>query len=360
MSTIESTPLEAEIATFALSVGHHLDDLPAEEVDELIEDLAADMAEQAADRGDDFVLPDAATYAEELRSAAGLPPRAEDAKAPTVRAIITGNIGARLRALRAHPVSAATIDFLISLRPAWWLARAVILFVAFSVMTRGTWFSYDLLDALPLAACVIVSVQWGRGRWLPQRGGDWIKGVVNVVAWIAFPVISFGALNAFAQSQQYDYGQLATYSSQPGLTNDGVRVRNIFAYDSGGQPITGVQLFDQDGQPLTTVGRDGLYNDWDRDEYFSGGGGPVPVAESGPGLQPIWNIYPLRELPAGTEWMQPRPEATTPAFPFPRVPLSGTGDGFAATPTPTAYTETSAPTPSTTPPEPAPTASPTP
>src|SRR5688500_15363497 len=107
MSTIDITPLEADIAAFAASVRRHLDDLPSDEVDELVDGLPADMADQAADSGLDFTLPDAAAYAEELRAAAGLPPRAEPDRRRGPLARASALTRTRIARLRAHPAAAA-------------------------------------------------------------------------------------------------------------------------------------------------------------------------------------------------------------------------------------------------------------
>lgn len=340
MSTIGTISIHEEIATFAASVRLHLDDLPAEDVDDLVDGLEADLTEQALDIGDEFETPDAEAYADELRSAAGLPPRGPATEKETLRSRLGGidrAARARYRRLRARPAVAATVDFLLSLRPAWWLLRAVVVFETITVLVRGTWVNLDLLGLILLTACVVVSVQWGRGRWAANRGLRATRFVTSVGAAVMLPILALGAINAYTEYQYYSTGiQTVGYATQPGLTSDGSRVRNIFVYDSAGQPLTGVQLFDQDGRPLATVGQDGLSYDWQEDEYFFGGGGPVPVSETGPGLQPVWNIYPLRELPAGSgPWNEFPQDAALPTPPFSQVPAVGSGT-MLPTPQPTA------------------------
>ena len=164
-----------------------------------------------------------------------------------------------------------------------------------------------------------------------------------IVAAALLPLLLFGGVSTYMQAQYYDTMQIAGYAPQPGLTADGMRVRNIFAYDASGRPLTGVQLFDQDGRPLTTVGYEGLSLDWQEDQSFAGGGGPVPVAETGPGLQPVWNIYPLRELPAGS-WDTIPADAAVPDHPIPVI--GGIGSpSLDPTPVPSA---TAVPTPTAT------------
>lgn len=326
MSTIDITPVEADIAAFAASVRRHLDDLPADEVDELVDGLPADMADQAADSGADFALPDAAAYADELRAAAGLPPRVEPGRGPGLVERVARRARTVTGRLRAHPAAAATWDFLASVRPAWWLIRAVVVFEAITVFGRGEWLQLDLVGVVILVACVIVSVQWGRGRWLPQKWGRGILVTVNLAAWVLLPMLVFGAMTTYAQWREY--GSMATIgypSSTPGLAIDGERVRNVFAYDAEGNPIERVQLFDQSGRPLTTVGQSGQTDEFDW--YFYGGGGPTPVGEREIGRQPVWNIFPLQEVPA-EDWLTGEPavdDAVDPTFPFPRVPSVANG-----------------------------------
>lgn len=62
------------------------------------------------------------------------------------------------------------------------------------------------------------------------------------------------------------------------------------------------------------------------DYYFYGGGGPAPVAEQEIGREPVWNIFPLREV-APEAWETQEfdlSDATAPIFPFPQVPSADT------------------------------------
>jgi hypothetical protein len=320
-----------DIRAFAGAVRSHLDDLPADDVDELLDGLEADLSDQAAEAGDDFVLPDAAAYAAELRTAAGLPDRGPTAvRRPSLRARMDAADAAVARWISTHPVTAAVRDFLVALRPVWWILRAVVLalltvpLLGIQVARRG-----DLLDNLLmlrhpsawllLAGLILLSVQWGRGRWVPTRWLRAVRTVVNVVTAVIAPfVLSAALLTVSSIMNASIIGQGDT--STPGLAVDGERVRNIFVYDENGDPIERAQLFDQNGEPLTTVGRSGSFEDWD--SYFFGGGGPAPVAEREIGREPVWNVFPLRELPADA-WIngEPEPErASAPPFPFSQVP----------------------------------------
>ncbi|MDR7086117.1 hypothetical protein J2X11_000956 [Aeromicrobium panaciterrae] len=244
MTTSTVTP---EIATFAQGVRAALADLPADEVDDLTEGLEADLAEAYAE---DLQreLPDPAAYAAELRLAAGLPVRSK------VKSGLLSGLGDGLRdtkrdigiAIRRNPALAGIADFLVSLRPVWWVLRAWLatwLVAAFFGGERGYWFG-GTGWFLVLAAFVAISVQWGRGKWRSDRALPLIA-LGNV-----FAVVALLPVMAAADDWQSSYVD-EVYSPAPsGTSIDGEQVSNIFAFDAKGNPLTGVQLFDQSGRPL--------------------------------------------------------------------------------------------------------------
>ncbi len=186
MTTSTVTP---EIVEFAQGVRAALADLPAEEVDDLTEGLEADLAEAYAE---DLQreLPDPAAYATELRAAAGLPQRVKGPRSGVFAGLSAGwkDTRADLKvAIRRNPVLASAADFLVSLRPVWWITRAWLaawLVAAFFGNERGygmagTWW-------LVFAAFVVVSVQWGRGRW-HGNGVPTLIAIGNVIAVVALP-----------------------------------------------------------------------------------------------------------------------------------------------------------------------------
>jgi len=328
-----TTPVRDDIRAFAAAVRAHLDDLPVDEVDDLLDGLEADLSDQAAEAGSAFSIPDAATYAAELRAAAGLPERGD---APVVeRRPIRQRLADFRRSIetqiRRNPAGTWLLDLLASLGPIWWVLRAVVLYL---LIAPFFWSGYGwmsgavahLIGALQfpgivlMAALLLLSVQWGRGRWAPNAIARGIRTGVTIVALVLTPFTLVG-LGGSLRSLVWDRSAdvvAAPYTS--GLSLDGQRVRNIYAFDADGNAIPTVQLFDQNGTPLTTVGNanDGA----PLDDYFYGGGGPVPVPYTAPGAADAWNIYPLREIPAGVmSWdsAEDIAKATAPAFPFLRV-----------------------------------------
>lgn len=358
--------IDARIAAFAAAVRNELVDLPADEIDELVDGLEADLAEQASE-SDDFTVPDAADYAAELRAAAGLPERADAASTRlSLRehaATVMASASARIRSSRA---GAWLLDFFIALRPLWWVARGWAMYA----LLRSTVGIYDSgVPAIPgensggwilLIALILLSVQWGRGRWAPVSWLRVTRVLVSVVTAIALPVVILAVIwhfNNLASTQYMGYYD----TTQPGLAVDGERVRNIFAYDAEGNPVANVQLYDQDGRALTTIGKTGDPGAMQWDEYFLGGGGPVPVPLTGPGRAPVWNVFPLREMPADSAANPDPGAALTPSFPFPHV--SSVESVATPSPSPAADVATPAPSPSVEPTpsvQPSPTSTPTP
>lgn len=236
-----------EIIAFARGVREALADLPADEVDDLTEGLEADLAESLAE---DLrrTLPDPVAYAAELRLAAGLPGR------PPARGALAGLAdtwrGARTgvtEAIDRNPALAWVADFVRVLRPAWWIVRAWLatwLVAAFFGTRNGYWFAGGWW--IVLGAFVVISVQWGRGRW-GFPGLPVMIGLGNAFALVML-LPALDAAQAWNGETVYVDGQ-DPYTAQ-GLSMDGQPLENVYVYDAAGNKLSGVQLFDVDGKPL--------------------------------------------------------------------------------------------------------------
>ncbi|QJU52694.1 hypothetical protein SCB71_04930 [Herbiconiux sp. KACC 21604] len=344
--------LDKSITDFAAAVRRHLYDLPLEDIDDLTDGLEADLSEQASDEQGDLHLDDPASYAEELRASAGLPPRASSTVPlrRRMRQRLDELEATTRRITRSTRLGSHLVDFALALRPVWWVLRGWVVYQLLTVVLlgRSALVPSDLIMWVLLFACIALSVQWGRGRWAPGSFLRVLRTVVSVVAIVALPFVMGWTVGQARANDGSSYD--VAYPDPTELWFDGERVTNIFGYDAEGNPVTNIQLFDQDGDPLVTIGSALVY-----EEFDDGAGGttvPVPYASSSRGY--IWNVYPLREAPLGdmgdvdARDAQPAtpPFRTTNAVPEPAVP----------TPSPTA-----APTPTPTPPpvgEPAPSAVP--
>ncbi|MBN9613442.1 MAG: hypothetical protein J0H64_08300, partial [Actinobacteria bacterium] len=150
---------------FAAAVREWLSDLPADELDDLLDGLHADLTERLAD-GEELGDPEA--YAEELRQAAGLPAREPDAGPQKVTfAERLDRVEARLGEWAEHtPMRRSIRDFVLSLRPLWWVVRGVVI-AALIGGIGGVVRVYQVVGSFPflllVLVCIVVSVQWGRG-----------------------------------------------------------------------------------------------------------------------------------------------------------------------------------------------------
>lgn len=326
-----TTTLAPDIAGFAAAVRAELSDLAPEEIDDLTDGLEADLAERLADTPAEE-LGEPVAYAAELRAAAGHPPR-------SARAHLGGRgtqgAVAEFRAelaewrerwegfLARRPELTTIVAFLVALRPVWWVFRGVIVgTLVVSLFEQGWSLPRSALGWLVVLAAVVVSAQFGRGRWLPK---GWMRGAlaaVNVLLAISAPFVAATALSGWTAvtAQADQLGQ--TWYPQEGLLLDGAPVGNVFAYDAEGNPIDQVQLFDAYGNPLDLFGAKS-------DPWLWGSDGTMLVGNADVAGRVGWNVYPLGQvIDPGDDGIPDADEVTSTKFPFPTVkPLWGAAGG---------------------------------
>ncbi|AWB85880.1 HAAS signaling domain-containing protein [Mycetocola zhujimingii] len=319
----ESAIAHAAVRDFATAVRAHLDDLPPDEVDDLTDGLEADLMERARDAGDNFGDP--ASYAEELRLSSGLPARSHPRREPLGQQL-RREVNSLLDSVRSHPTGAQAVDFFISLRPVWWVIRGWILYhlIAVPIGLATPLLPSSLIGMLCFGAIVVLSVQWGRGRWLSQRWLVLTKTIASVVAAIALlPLLTAVWTLVPTHSTTTEYVQEEIPS---GLVLDGGEVTNIFAFDCAGNPLADVQLFTRDGDPLTVTAPETTwtYDYVDGDEPIALVPNPKVTGGSG------WNVFPLNQVDEPTSDQPDLSTMTSVPPPFPLAqPLSDT-DGTCA------------------------------
>ncbi|MGV8882513.1 MAG: hypothetical protein ACOH19_10185 [Rhodoglobus sp.] len=285
------------IREFAADVRSALSDLGADEIDELTDGLEGDLTDQAEDSGGVWEPGSPEAYAEELRAAAGLPPRGEvRGGAPAAVATIRAAAMTLMVRLTSNRFVTACLAFLVSIRPVWWFLRGIAIFVAvlafvspqtlhWNMLANSTW-----MLAVP---AVVLSVQWGRGRWLPRTWLPFASVLVNVAALVALPFIGSAAattINNAAWNAEYVSSTGSGYFPTERIMVNGVPVTNIFPYDENGEPLTDVQLFDQDGNPLLAAND---HADW-LTVYSESVFALVPSSRV-PG-NAGWNVFPLKAI----------------------------------------------------------------
>ncbi|MFJ4165747.1 hypothetical protein ACIPY5_09330 [Microbacterium sp. NPDC089698] len=363
----ETTLTAAErIRAFADAVRAQLADLPADEVDDLVEGLVGDLTDQAADHDGAIELGDPAAYAEELRSAAGLPergPLAAETKTPWHERI-AARAGRAAGRIRSSAFGAWLLDLLIALRPVWWVLRGLVL-AALVLLPAGlgprTLTGYSGMPAQVYTWALVVlfalvSVQWGRGRWLPKNWLRHVRVVASIIALLAMPAL-FGYFTTIVvnSTSVRDY----SYEAPRGLLLDGAQIGNLFVYDRDGNPITGAQLYTDKGTPVNLYGSDsadlsnGVNGPWQSADMVT-----VPFRDNQG--RPIWNIYPLHVAqyePSGAadtigDYVDAKPpflRAPARMIAIPEPSPGATNPATSGTATPTPQPSVAAPTPTPTP-----------
>jgi len=362
-----------DVAEYAAAVRRALVGLGPEQIEDLTDDLEADLAEALADERhnahglgvlEQFGPPQ--DYAAELRSAAGLAPElvepvhrtAREWVAEPMRAVGRGAHDV-LDSLRQQSFWMPVESFLVALRPVWWIARA---WVGYQVLTSLAgvstmrWLPQGLMLWLLLGTAVLLSVQWGRGAWFRSMPLLWLAHVGNVLAVVMLlPVVASVQGQAHTWESIYDgyaSGALAgnadtevVYKDKPvdGVVVDGIQVSNLFAYDAAGNPLTDIQIFDDRGRPVRTTFDNGS-GQW----FFPETKEPWSfVSRADADGRQRWNVYPLKGAPTseftfaddGTHALTGTATPSIPPRPFAKAPAldAPAGSSVAAeAPTPSA------------------------
>ena len=245
-----------EIAQYMEGVRQALAVLPAATREELLEDLPEHLAEVLAEDGGSLVerLGPPHAYAAELSMTAGIAgalPRPPGRRARFAAMGDQASAAVRRADVRFGPMLgyARASEFLVLLRPAWWVLRGYLAAMAFAYLFADGGAPLGLLPRLGnnelvalllLAAAVLGSIWLGRrgapARPLPRR---LLQGGTAVL--VIFAVAGF-----FQTDQRVtnpDHFE-AEYVSQ--LDS----VRDVFAYDGEGRLVPNAQLYDQYGTPV--------------------------------------------------------------------------------------------------------------
>ncbi len=277
--------LDAEVTSFAAFVRRELADLGPDVVDDLTDGLEADLTEKL---GEGETLGDPGSYAQELRAAAGLAPRTKRKPGldDAARAAVASIRDAATQLARTHPVIGGIAAFFLSLRPVWWTLRAVVVFGFFNQDWQFSAIPRTPFLVLVMLAMIVVSVQWGRGRWLPWR---WSRGAIVAIS--VFAVLALPAVASATYARATFVPDASEFISD-GVLLDGQQVTNIFAYGPDGKPLSDVQLFDQSGRPLDVYSPE--WGNFTYDETLGYDDALVPSdavsTDSG------WNVFPLQSV----------------------------------------------------------------
>ncbi|MFF3665112.1 HAAS signaling domain-containing protein [Microtetraspora malaysiensis] len=241
---------------YARAVRAELDDLPAKDRDELLEDLDDHLAEVAAESDVPLEerLGSPAAYAAELRAAYGgrpARPRVRVADRVTDRGLALVG-AAHTRLLRLTPYR-QLVAFLPELRPAWWAVRGY----AAAVVVLSIVGQRRLIPDDPVAWVFTLLLVWA-SVWLGRRtvagaGSGWRRVpliLTNVVAAWAVLVGMAAAGHTGGYASSTELGAPPSVEVRNTATFDGGGIYNILPYAEDGTVLKNVRLYDQDGRPL--------------------------------------------------------------------------------------------------------------
>jgi hypothetical protein len=245
-----------QITAYVAAVRAALAGLPDQTRDELIEDLPEHLAEVLADGvgslHDRLGPPE--TYAAELLASAGFvggfpdPPPKVDHLAEMRDTVL---LRLRTADVKVGPVLgyAKASDFLVLLRPAWWVLRGYLAAMVLAWVLDGGSQPLGLLPRIGgsgVVAIVLLGVAVWASIWLGRRSLRLATGP-KYALWAGTAVLILVALAGFVSADSSTRG---SYYEDTGYTDPYGHVQDVFVYDRQGRLVEGARLFDQEGQPI--------------------------------------------------------------------------------------------------------------
>lgn len=191
------------------------------------------------------------------------------------------------------------------LAPVWWLLRAWVFYQAtmwfiaqWAVLSRlpeerdglPSHGAYALYLVLLAAGSVWLGIAARRGR-RTLRISRWLTAAAVIlvipVGWFTYEA-QYYASDVRVVYQDREVQVPTVVPPTDGVYVDGMQVSNLFAYDSEGKPLTGVQLYDDRGRPVQTVSlsSNAMY----------------PYALQLPGVSETWNFFPSQDADGRNRW----------------------------------------------------------
>ncbi len=241
-----SITLSPTKAAYLARVAGGLSDLPAEDREEVMQDLEAHLAELPDDSVERTLgTPDA--FVLEFRVSAGLkePPRSR--RLDSWRRLM-GRLEVRAERL-ARALNWTTI------RPLWIWTRGWLVVSVFAGLTQDTpflRFPIPSIEFQSAVGAVLVAAATWFSVWLDKTHRHPARDVGTVLySLTAVLALLIGILSPISLSKPQHFDESVFYPEQ--LTAaDGMPIENIFAYDLEGNPVE-VLLFDHEGRPLLSL-----------------------------------------------------------------------------------------------------------
>ncbi len=250
------TTAQDEINLYVFAVRAALGDLPESLRDELLEDLPEHLAEVVADGEGSLTerLGSPEAYAADLRTTAGFVGGFPDPPTRTDRLnLLRAEALARLRIVdvRLGPLfgAARASEFLVLLRPAWWVLRGYLAAMVLAWMLDDSGQPIGLLPRiggseavalLLLAAGVLGSI------WLGRRSTR-LARLPQAALYAGSVVLVLVALGGFLSADSDSRG---SHYADVNYETPYSHVEDLFVYDEQGRLVTNARIFDQNGAPL--------------------------------------------------------------------------------------------------------------
>ena len=245
-----------EINLYVFAVRAALGDLPESLRDELLEDLPEHLAEVMAD-GDGSLterLGSPEAYAADLRGIAGFVGGFPDPPGRTHRLFEVrdqGLVWLRAADTRFGPLFgyARASEFLVLLRPAWWVLRGYLVAMVLALMLDSSSEPIGLLPRIGGSEVVALLLLGGAilaSIWLGRRSGGLTKWP-RVSLYAGSVVLVLVALGGFLDA---DSDARSSYYSDVNYDNPYGHIEDVFVYDEQGRLITNARIFDQNGEPI--------------------------------------------------------------------------------------------------------------
>jgi hypothetical protein len=319
-----NSTLTGPVATYLAQVRAELSDLPPGELEDVLDDVSGHLTEVAAEFDDaptETALQDRLgtprQYADELRTAAGYPPRvrppADDRSARSALrwGVIAATVGPffiligifsgstnsvaffgvlglavlftagylGVRALGEHDPRAVLVtprgakaagsirnliaqlppnirrELITIGQPVWWVARGTVAGGGFFLV-----FGAGAVTVVGAVAGAAISIWIGRrtqqdARWLWYVVPLNVVATVLVPAWLAASFVGAGPASIFHSYNNYSGTTNSKYYPPDGLSLNGTRISNVYPFDEQGRQVK-VRLYDQDGNPINLMLQD--------------------------------------------------------------------------------------------------------
>lgn len=251
-----TTTVQDEINLYVFAVRAALGDLPESLRDELLEDLPEHLTEVLADGEGSLTerLGSPQAYAADLRATADFVGGFPDPPTRSRRLVeLREQALARLRAadVRVGPLLgySRVSEFLVLLRPAWWVLRGYLAAMVFAWMLDSSPQPIGLLPRIGGSEVVALLLLGGAilaSIWLGRRSlrlSKWPRRSLYAGSAVLVLVALGGFLDA-------DGNARSSYYSDVNYDNPYSHIEDLFVYDEQGRLITNARILDQNGEPV--------------------------------------------------------------------------------------------------------------